>query len=68
MLDNGYANFHSEERGGIDQYDFNVSFNFNDRVYLGLTLGAYSVDYNKYTFMVRIMETMKNTICRVGIE
>ena len=50
MLDNGYANFHSEERGGIDQYDFNVSFNFNDRVYLGLTLGAYSVDYNKYTF------------------
>lgn len=50
MLDNGYANFRSEERGGIDQYDFNVSFNFNDRVYLGLTLGAYSVDYNKYTF------------------
>ncbi len=27
MLDNGYANFRSEERGGIDQYDFNVSFN-----------------------------------------
>ena len=38
MLDNGYANFRSEERGGIDQYDFNVSFNFNDRVYLGLSL------------------------------
>ncbi|MEY8684751.1 TonB-dependent receptor [Bacteroides sp. AN502(2024)] len=50
MLDNGYANFRSEERGGIDQYDFNVSFNFNDRAYLGVTLGAYSVDYNKYTF------------------
>ena len=49
MLDNGYANFHSEERGGIDQYDFNVSFNFNDRVYLGLTVGAYDVDYSKYS-------------------
>ena len=50
MLNNGYANFRSEERGGIDQYDFNVSFNLHDRVYLGVTLGAYSVDYNKYTF------------------
>lgn len=42
--------FLSRERGGIDQYDFNISFNVNDRVYLGLTLGAYSVDYNKYSF------------------
>lgn len=50
MLDNGYANLCPEERGGISQYDFNVSFNFNDRVYLGLTLGAYSVDYSKYIF------------------
>lgn len=50
MLNDGYANFRSEERGGIDQYDFNVSFNLHDRVYLGVTLGAYSVDYNKYTF------------------
>lgn len=46
---NPYARFHSEERGGIDQYDFNIAFNFNDRFYLGLTVGAYSVDYNKYT-------------------
>lgn len=44
-----YARFHSEERGGIDQYDFNIAFNFSDRFYLGLTIGAYSVDYNKYT-------------------
>ena len=36
MLDNGYANFHSEERGGIDQYDFNVSFNFNDPGIFGI--------------------------------
>ena len=49
LYDNGNASFRSEQRGGIEQYDFNVSFNIKDRVYLGLTLGAYSVDYNKYT-------------------
>lgn len=50
MYDNADADFHSQERGGIDQYDFNVAFNFNDRFYLGMTLGAYSVDYSKYTY------------------
>lgn len=45
-----FAKFRSEERGGIDQYDFNVSFNVNDRVYLGMTVGVYSVNYSKYTY------------------
>ncbi len=45
-----YSRFNSEERGGIDQYDFNISFNINDRVYLGATIGAYSVDYSKYSY------------------
>lgn len=49
LYDNGNASYRSEQRGGIEQYDFNISFNIKDRVYLGLTLGAYSVDYNKYT-------------------
>lgn len=44
-----YSYFHSRERGGIDQYDINVSFNVNDRFYLGLTVGLYDVDYNKYS-------------------
>lgn len=44
-----YSAFRSEERGGIDEYDFNVAFNINDRVYLGVTIGAYDVDYSKYT-------------------
>lgn len=43
------AYFLSRERGGIDQYDFNISFNINDRFYFGVTLGAYDVDYNKYS-------------------
>ncbi len=41
--------YSSRESGGIDEYDFNVAFNFNDRVYLGLTVGIYDLDYNKYT-------------------
>lgn len=40
--------FRSRERGGIDQYDFNLAFNVNDRFYFGVTLGVYDVDYHKY--------------------
>ena len=42
-------NFFSQETGGINQYDFNVSFNIEDRVYLGATLGVYDVNYNRFT-------------------
>lgn len=42
-----YANYRGVERGGIDQYDFNVSFNIQDRVYFGFTLGASDVNYRK---------------------
>lgn len=41
--------YRSHESGGLDQYDFNIAFNLSDRVYLGLTIGAYDLDYNKYT-------------------
>lgn len=41
------ANYRSQERGGIDQYDFNVAFNIKDRVYIGFTVGAHDVDYRK---------------------
>ena len=44
-----YGQFTSKERGGIDVYDFNVSFNINNRLYLGFTLGAYDVNYTKNT-------------------
>ena len=42
-------NFFSKETGGISQYDFNVSFNIEDRVYLGATLGVYDVSYNRFS-------------------
>lgn len=42
-----YSWFDSHEKGGINQFDFNIAFNLNDRVYLGLTVGAYDVNYSK---------------------
>lgn len=39
--------FKSRESGGINAYDFNLSFNISDMFYLGATLGAYDVDYAK---------------------
>ena len=42
--------FHSQERGGVDQYDFNMSFNINDRFYLGISMGIYDVNYDSYSF------------------
>ena len=40
----------SRERGGLHSYDFNVALNFYDRIYLGATIGAYSVDYSRRSF------------------
>lgn len=45
-----FAKFFSEERGGIDSYDFNVSMNVSDRFFFGLTIGAYDLDYRKLTY------------------
>lgn len=44
-----YSWFDSREKGGINQYDFNISLNLNDRVYLGATIGAYDVNYSKFS-------------------
>lgn len=44
-----YASYRSETKGGVNVYDFNVSFNVEDRFYFGLTVGAYDVDYSRYS-------------------
>ena len=36
--------------GGIQQYDFNVSFNVKNQIYGGVTLGVYNVDMHTGTF------------------
>lgn len=50
MYDNGIGLLEVEQRGHLDEYSFNVSFNINDRVYLGLTLGGYDLNYRKNTY------------------
>lgn len=39
--------YENRESGWINDYDFNISFNVNDNVYLGATLTAVDVKYNK---------------------
>jgi len=40
--------YYRVQHGGIKEYDFNVSMNFDNRWYFGLTLGAYDVDWRSY--------------------
>lgn len=35
--------------GGIQEYDFNISTNLSDRIYLGMTVGVYNVDIDSYS-------------------
>ncbi len=42
-------NFNRAQTGYIGEYDFNLSGNINNRVYLGLTVGIKGVHYNSYT-------------------
>ena len=42
-------NFDCAHRGWISEYDFNLSGNINDRVYLGLTIGIHDVNYKGYS-------------------
>lgn len=37
-------NYHRAQWGGVQEYDFNVSFNHGDQIYGGVTLGVYNVN------------------------
>ena len=41
--------FNRAQTGYIGEYDFNLSGNINNRIYLGLTVGIKGVHYNSYT-------------------
>ncbi len=43
------AYYQRAQHGGIQQYDFNVSMNYKDRIFAGLTFGFYNVNMNSYT-------------------
>lgn len=44
-----YVHFISEERGGVDEFDFNISANVDDRFYFGATLSVANVEYDYYS-------------------
>ena len=44
----GYL-YNEENKGYIGEYDFNMSGNINNRVYLGLTVGLHDVHYRNYS-------------------
>lgn len=51
MYMNGHANgYRSVEEGGISDYDFNVSFNVEDRMYFGATIGVHDVSYRRSSY------------------
>jgi hypothetical protein len=48
-LPHASGKFYAKESGGIDEFNFNMSLNFSERVYLGLTVGLYDINYKKYS-------------------
>lgn len=56
-----FVNYRSQERGGINQYDFNIAFNIKDRVYIGFTVGASDVDYRKSYYYSEKNENIGDT-------
>lgn len=48
--DNHSQVYYAEEKGGVDAIDVNVSANINEQLYLGITVGAYNVDYSRYSY------------------
>ncbi len=62
------GSYSSRERGGIDAYDFNLSFNISNRVYLGFTLGAYDVNYTKNTMYSEYFPSSINPLDNNGNE
>lgn len=52
--------FDRAHRGSISEYDFNISGNINNRLYLGLTMGLYNVNYKGYSSYVESIIDMNN--------
>lgn len=41
--------YYSKEKGGVNEVDLNISCNIDDKLYLGLTVGASYVDYTRFS-------------------
>lgn len=59
--------FDRNSTGYIGNYDFNISGNINDRVYLGLTFGIKDVHYKRYSEYTEIMDTNIDGLKTLGL-
>ena len=63
----GYQ-FDRAQTGYIGEYDFNISGNINNRVYLGVTVGLKDVHYNSYTEYSEVLKPLTDDITYVGMR
>lgn len=61
-------NFNRAQTGYIGEYDFNISGNINNRVYLGVTVGLKDVHYNSYTEYSEVLKPLTDDITYVGMR
>lgn len=55
----GYeTQYESRETGGVNAFDFNLSANINEQVYLGMTVGIYDVNYDRSSYYSEVGEFM----------
>ena len=59
--------FNRNTSGYIGNYDFNISGNLNDRVYLGLTLGIKDIHYRSYSEYQEQMDANKEKLNSLGL-
>lgn len=61
--------FDEANRGWIADFDFNLSGNFNQRVFWGITVGVHSVNYKSYSLYDEMMiNTAGNEIGTIQLE
>ena len=60
--------FDRAQTGYIGEYDFNLSGNINNRVYLGVTVGVKDVHYNSYTEYSEVLKPLIDDITYVGMR
>jgi len=60
--------FNRSQTGYIGEYEFNISGNMKNRVYLGMTVGLKSVHYNSYTEYTETLVPLLDDITYVGMR
>ena len=61
-------NYGRSSTGYIGEYDFNVSGNLHDRVYLGATIGLYDVHYKNYSEYSELMADNYEGLAQLSLQ